>query len=81
VRVCEEKTNEPRTVSWGWIGFQRIQKIPKRDFLDGALVGAGSLKPKNSRGRQAEVEEDERVWRISCGHVAQANYVLLLQLH
>jgi hypothetical protein len=27
------------------VGFHPIQKIPKRDFLDGALVGAGSLKP------------------------------------
>jgi hypothetical protein len=23
------------------VGFHPIQKIPKRDFLDGALVGAG----------------------------------------
>jgi hypothetical protein len=27
------------------VGFHHIQKIPKQDFLDGALVGAGSLKP------------------------------------
>jgi hypothetical protein len=34
----------------GWIGFHPIEKIPKRDFLHAALVGAGLLKPKNSRG-------------------------------
>jgi hypothetical protein len=27
------------------VGFHHIQKIPKREFLDAALVGAGSLKP------------------------------------
>jgi len=27
------------------LGVIPAQKIPKRDFWDGALVGAGSLKP------------------------------------
>jgi hypothetical protein len=29
------------------VGFHPTQKIPKRDFLNGALVGAGSLKPSS----------------------------------
>jgi hypothetical protein len=40
-----EKNYEPRTLSWSWVGIHPIQDIPKRDFLDGALVGDGSLKP------------------------------------
>jgi len=44
-----QKNYEPRTLSWGWVGFHHIRKIPKGDFLDDALVGgAGSLKPIRS---------------------------------
>jgi hypothetical protein len=47
----------------GWIGFHPIEKIPKRDFLHAALVGAGSLKPKNSRGGR-------KLKRMrGCGHI------------
>ncbi len=28
-----------------WGQFHPIHEIPERDFMDGALVGAGSLKP------------------------------------
>ncbi len=46
---CVRKKNyEPRTLSWGWVGFHPIWKIPEGDFSDGALVGAGSLKPVRS---------------------------------
>jgi hypothetical protein len=31
--------------------FHPIHEIPERDFLDGAQVGAGSLKPVVSRAR------------------------------
>ncbi len=31
--------------------FHPIHEIPERDFLDGALVGAGKLKPDMSRAR------------------------------
>jgi hypothetical protein len=44
VRVCEEKKTMNQEPYPG-VGFHPIQKIPKRDFLDGALVGTGSLKP------------------------------------
>jgi hypothetical protein len=36
-------------MSWGCVGFHPIQKIPKRDFWDGALVGVGLLKPCSSK--------------------------------
>ncbi len=37
------KNNEPKTLYQGWVRFHPIQKIPKRDFLDGALVVLGHL--------------------------------------
>jgi len=44
-----KKNYEPITMSWGCVGFHPIQKIPKRDFWDGALVGVGSLKLCSSK--------------------------------
>jgi hypothetical protein len=43
--MCEKKkTMNPEPCPG--VGFHHIQKIPKQDFLDGAVVGAaGSLKP------------------------------------
>ncbi len=44
------KKKKPRTLSWGCVGLGFIlsKNIPKPDFLDGALVGAGSLKATRS---------------------------------
>jgi len=39
----------------GQVGFHPIQNIPKRDFLDGALVGVGSLKPHHLSFHMAQV--------------------------
>jgi len=35
---------------WGWVWFHPIQKNSKTRFLDGALMGAGSFKPRKKKG-------------------------------
>jgi hypothetical protein len=45
-REGERKEGKSRRWVGRGVGFDAIQKIPKQDFWDGALVGAGSLKPK-----------------------------------
>ncbi len=44
-----KKNYEPITMSWGCAEFHPIQKTPKWDFWDGALVGVGVIKPCSSK--------------------------------
>jgi hypothetical protein len=60
----EEKKGEEENKNYSpcklppWGQLHPIHEIPKYDFLDGALVGAGSLKPIISTYKKSLVKSD-----------------------